>query len=92
MDQELAETRALDVLGWLAGQDDLFPVFLGATGTAESALRSLAAQPDFLASVVDFVLQDDAWVLACCAATGWRPEQMMSIRAALPGGDLPHWT
>jgi len=92
MTQALAETRALAVLGWLAGHDDLSPVFLGATGLSKDDLRALAGQAEFLAAVLDFVVQDDAWVLACCAALDWRPEEIMAIRAALPGGDLPHWT
>lgn len=92
MNQELAETRALAVLGWIAGQDEIFPAFLGATGTSESDLRRRAGDPEFLAAVLDFVLMDDAWVIDCAAALGCPPEQMLHIRAALPGGDLPQWT
>jgi len=92
MKQDLAETRAMGALGWLAGQDELFPVFLGATGTSEADVRARAGEPEFLASVVDFLLLDDAWVIDCAKALGWRPEEVMQIRAALPGGDLPNWT
>jgi hypothetical protein len=31
-------------------------------------------------------------VIDCATALGWRPEEVLQIRAALPGGDLPHWT
>jgi len=92
MNQDLAETRALAVLGWLAGQEELFPVFLGATGTTEGDLRTRVGEPEFLASVLDFLVLDDAWVIDCAAALGWRPEDLMQVRAALPGGDLPNWT
>lgn len=92
MKQDTAETRALDVLGWLLGQDELLPVFLGAGGVTEADLRRRAGEPDFLASVLDFVLLDDAWVLDCAGALGWPPERVAQIRAALPGGDLPNWT
>lgn len=92
MNEELAETRALAVLGWIAGQEELFPLFLGATGASEGDLRQRAGEGEFLAAVMDFLLMDDAWLIDCAAAMGWRPEEMLQIRAALPGGDLPHWT
>lgn len=92
MKQEIAETRAVGILAWLAGQEDLFPVFLGATGATQADLRAHVAEPDFLASVVDFVMMDDAWVIGCATELGWPPEDIMAIRAALPGGNLPSWT
>lgn len=92
MNEELAETRALGVLGWIVAEESLLPVFLGATGGTEADLRHRAADPVFLAAVIDFLMQDEAWVIDCAAALGFRPEDIMQIRAALPGGDLPHWT
>lgn len=92
MNEELAETRALAVLGWIAGQEELFPLFLGATGASEADLRQRAGEGEFLAAVMDFLMMDDAWLIDCAAAMGWKPEEMLQIRAALPGGDLPHWT
>jgi hypothetical protein len=92
MNEELAETRALAVLAWIAGQEELFPLFLGATGASEADLRQRAGEGEFIAAVMDFLMMDDAWLIDCAAAMGWRPEEMLQIRAALPGGDLPHWT
>jgi hypothetical protein len=92
MKQETAETGALRVLGWLAGEDDLLPVFLGATGTSMEDLRARAGDPEFLASLLDFVLMDDAWVLSCAGALDLPPEDIMTMRQALPGGMLPSWT
>jgi hypothetical protein len=86
MKQEIAEIHAMGMLGWLAGQAELLPVFLGATGASEDDLRARAGEAEFLASVVDFVMMD------CATDQGWPPEQIMVIRAALPGGDLPAWT
>jgi hypothetical protein len=92
MNQELAETRALAVLGWIAGRDELLSTFLAATGASEADLRARAGEAEFLAAVMDFLLMDDAWLLDCATDLGWRPEDILHIRAALPGGDLPHWT
>jgi hypothetical protein len=92
MRQEIAETGALRVLGWLAGRDDLWPVFLGATGASAEDAVARAGDPEFLASVLDFVLMDDAWVIDCAAALGLAPQALAEMRQALPGGDLPNWT
>ncbi len=90
--QEAAETEALTMLAWLAGQDDLFAAFLGATGASAVDVAAGAARPAFLASVVDFVLSEDAYVLAWAEATGKRPDLVLQVRAGLPGGDAWHWT
>ena len=90
--QETAETVALQALAWLAGNDDLFPVFLGATGASGSDLAAQAGQPAFLASVLDFVLTDDAWITTFCDAAGLPYDAPMRARAALPGGEQINWT
>lgn len=92
MKQEIAETGALRVLAWLAGEEDLLPVFLGATGTSMADLRARAGDPDFLASLLDFVLMDDVWVLSCAGALDLPPGDIMAMRQALPGGIQPSWT
>lgn len=92
MKQETAETEALRILAWLASEDELIGTFMGATGTAADDMRTRAGDPDFLASVLDFVLMDDAWVVDCATALGVSPEMIGQIRFALPGGALPNWT
>lgn len=89
---DAAETLALQALGWLVGQDDLLPVFLGATGASESDLREEAGNPAFLGSVLDFLLMDDAWVIAFCDAGALPYDRVMQARAMLPGGEQIHWT
>ena len=92
MQQDAAETMALKALAWLAGNDELLPVFLGATGASLPDLAARAGEAQFLGSVLDFLLQDDAWVLAFAAAAGERPEALSAARRALPGGEAMHWT
>lgn len=89
---ENAQTVALQALGWLAANDELFPAFLAATGVSLTDLRARAAEPTFLAAVLDFLLQEDPWVLDFCQETGLPPSDLQMARASLPGGDLPHWT
>jgi len=92
MTPEMAEIRSLHVLGWLVGSEELLPVFLGATGAGLEDLKTRAAEPEFLASVLDFVMMDDEWVRACAEALGIPPQDLAQIRAGLPGGQLPNWT
>lgn len=92
MTSERAEAIALSVLSWLIAEDDMRGVFMGATGCDADALREGAGSPEFLASVLDFLLMDDAWVLACAEATGHAPDAFMAAHLALPGGAQTHWT
>ncbi len=92
MRQEFAEARALTLLAWLAANDELLPVFMGATGVGEDDLRNRAGEADFLASVVDFLLMDDRWVLEAAEDTDIPANDFAQIRAVLPGGNLPNWT
>jgi hypothetical protein len=89
--QDRAETIALQALGWLASNDEVLPVFLGATGASLSDLSGQARNPVFLGSVLDFLLMDDAWVMAFCDSAGLAYAAPMQARAALPGGEAVHW-
>ena len=89
---DAAETLALRALTWLVGNDELLPVFLGATGASEGDLRARAGEPEFLASVLDFLMMDDAWIVAFCDAQNLPYDQPMQARAALAGPADMHWT
>lgn len=87
-----AETVGLSAIAWLAGEDDLLPVFLGSTGASEAEFRAGLTDPTFMAAVLDFILMDDAWVERFCQTSGLPPEAPMQARSALPGGEQVHWT
>jgi len=92
MDEKQAEIRALSVLAWLVGNDELLPVFLNATGADEADLRARAGESEFLGSVLDFLMMDDAWVMEYCDGAGLPYEAPMRARHALPGGKDVSWT
>ena len=92
MQPEAAQTLALQALGWIAADDEVFPVFLTATGANLGELRSRAADAEFLGAVLDFLLQDDQWVIAFCDAAGHAYTAPQAARAALPGGAVVNWT
>lgn len=90
--RESAETIGLQALGWLVGNEELLPVFLGATGASVDELAKNAQMPAFLGSVLDFLVMDDAWVMAFCDDTNLPYQAPMQARAALPGGEQMNWT
>lgn len=92
MQSEVAQVLAIQALGWIAAEDEIFPVFLTATGASMTEMRSRAADPEFLAAVLDFLLQDDRWVVAFCDAEGHPYTAPQEARAALPGGAVMNWT
>lgn len=92
MDRDHAELLALQVLGWLLENEEMALVFLGSSGSDVGQLRGRAHDPEFLAAVLDFTLMDDAWVVAAARHAGFGPEDLLSARAVLPGGDAPHWS
>ncbi|MEM0944301.1 MAG: DUF3572 domain-containing protein [Pseudomonadota bacterium] len=87
-----AETLAAEMLAWMAADQDLMGRFMGLTGAGLDDLHNRAGEPEFLGSVLDFLLSDEPALLACCEAIGVAPDRPMRARAGLPGGDLPHWT
>ena len=90
--RESAETMALQVLAWLAGNEDLLPAFLGATGASEADVRAGARDPEFLGSVLDFLMMDDAWVMQFCDQAQMAYQTPMHARQMLPGGEQVNWT
>ena len=90
--RETAETLALHALAWLASNEDLLPVFMGSSGAQEADLRDQAGDPVFLASVLEFLMMDDAWIIAFCDTRSVPYESVAAARAALPGGEAMNWT
>ncbi len=87
-----AETLALNALGWLVGNEDLLPVFLGATGASAQDLKDRAVETEFLTSVLDFLLLDDAWIVGFCDASSVPYELPGQARSVLTGEAETHWT
>lgn len=92
MNYEKAEVIGLTAITWLVGNDDLLPVFMGATGAGVDDLKDGAANPEFLGAVLDFLMMDDQWVMAFCQANSLPYETLQQARMALPGGTYMNWT
>lgn len=92
MTPDAAQVIALQALGWIASQDEIFPQFLAATGASLGDLRGRAAEVEFQSAVLDFLLQDDRWVVAFCDSHGHPYTAPQAARMALPGGADTYWT
>ena len=90
--QESAEVIALQVLAWLASDDELLPIFQGSSGASEDDVRAGARDAVFLGSVLDFIMMDDAWVVRCCDHLKIEYTSLMRARQCLPGGAQVNWT
>ncbi|HTV67617.1 MAG TPA: DUF3572 domain-containing protein [Rhizobiaceae bacterium] len=86
--REVAEIVAIQALNFIAGEPERLGLFLAETGIGPETLRSAAADPRFLVSVLDFVLRDDATVKAFAEASELHPTNIAAARQVL--GD-PHW-
>ncbi len=89
---ETAETLALQALAWLVGNDELLPVFLGATGASVDDLKAQAGDSAFQVSVLEFLTMDDNWVMGFCDAHGYAYEAPLTARHVLAGEAGRHWT
>jgi hypothetical protein len=86
--REVAEIVAIQALNFIAGDPERLGLFLAETGIGPQNLRSAAADPRFLASVLDFVLRDDATVKAFAKVAELHPTNVAAAREVL--GD-PTW-
>ena len=83
--REQAETLALQVLAYLAADEERLYRFLLATGLTPQDMRERATDPHFLAGVLDHVLTDDAMIAAFAERHGLAPAAVMAARRRLPG-------
>lgn len=86
--RQVAEMVAVQALGFIAGDSERLGLFLSETGLGPETLRAAAGNPEFLASVLDFVLRDDATVTAFSGVSDLHPTTIAAARQAL--GD-PQW-
>src|SRR5713101_540972 len=81
--REVAEIVAIEALSFTAGDPERLGVYLAETGVGPETMHSAAADPRFLAGVLDFVLRDDATVKAFAAASELDPATIAAAREVL---------
>jgi hypothetical protein len=86
-----ARSLAVSALAFIAGDSDRLNRFLGLTGLGPDNLRTAAADPAFLGSVLDYLVADEALLVEFAADAGVKPEAVARAHAALcgPNGGEP---
>jgi len=82
--KQRAEEIATAALGFIAANEDRLNGFFMATGLSPEEIRSAAAKPGFLASVLQHVLSDEESAAGFAAENGLSPEDLQ--RAAFQLG------
>ena len=83
----MAEIVAVQALSFIAGEPERLGLFLAETGIGPETLRHAAADPRFLASVLDFVMRDDATVKAFANVSQLHPTNIAAAHQALNDPD-----
>jgi hypothetical protein len=78
-----AETVAIEVLSFLATDPTRLERFLALSGVGLDNLRAAAAEPGFLAAILDHLASDETLLLAFAAEAGQNPEAIAKAREIL---------
>ena len=82
---EAGRSLAVSGLAFIADDSDRLSRFLNLTGLGPHNLRTAAADPAFLDSVLDYLVGDETLLLAFAADAGVKPEAVARAHAALRG-------
>jgi hypothetical protein len=85
--REVAEIVAIQALSFIAAEPERLGLFLAESGIGPETLRNAAADPRFLASVLDFVMRDDATVKAFANVSQLHPTNIAAAHQALNDPD-----
>ncbi len=69
-----ARSMAVSALAFIAADPDRLSRFLAITGLGPDNLRTVAADPAFLGSVLDYLVADEALLVEFAADAGLKPE------------------
>ncbi|MEP3047571.1 MAG: DUF3572 domain-containing protein [Roseibium sp.] len=84
---EEAQGIATQALVKLSQDPEQIGRFLAFSGIGPDVIRDAAAEPGFLAGVLEFYMMDEALLLAFCENANIRPTMMAAARYALAGGE-----
>jgi hypothetical protein len=85
INRKIAENLAIQALGFLASDPERLGAFLAATGIGPDMIRKAAAEPSFLAGVLDHVCGDEGLLIAVAGHAGVTPQEVEHAQAVLSG-------
>ena len=80
-----ARSLAVSALAFIAANSDRLNRFLNLTGLGPHNLRTAAAEPAFLGSVLDYLVADEELLVKFAADAGLKPEAVAHAHHALRG-------
>jgi len=83
--RKIAQTLAVQALGFMASDPERLGAFLAATGIGPEMIRKAAAEPAFLAGVLDHVAADEPLLIAVAGHAGVTPHDIEHAQAVLSG-------
>jgi hypothetical protein len=89
--REDAETMAIQAIGFLAADEDLFLRFVNLTGLSIEEIKGRMSDAALLGAVLDFILADERLLLAFAEAMDLPPEAPLAARRTLPGAPVDSW-
>ena len=78
--REQSDELAIAALGYLAADEERLERLVALTGLRPGDLRRQAAEPGFLASILDHIASDERLLLAFAADAGVKPEAVARAR------------
>lgn len=85
-----AESMAIEVFTFLAGDPARLNRFLALSGLGRDNLRAAAGEPEFLAAILDHLAGDERLLLAFAAISGHAPATVAKARDILsPPAEMP---
>ena len=86
-----ADTLAVTILAWLAGQPELMGRFLALSGLEADQLRRVAREPGFSAGLTGFLMNHEPTLMAFCGNNGIDVEFVQSCHHLLAGPGEGMW-
>jgi hypothetical protein len=85
VEREAAESLAIQVPTYLVSEPERLGRFLALSGLSPQQLRPAAAEPGFLAGILDYVSADESLLLGFADHAGIDPTDVLRAQAALAG-------
>jgi hypothetical protein len=82
---EYAETMALKAVQFILTNDKIKENLLTATGILPSDFQKSIKDQEFLAGILDFLLENEEYLIEFCSQFTIKPEEPAKVRQLLPG-------
>jgi hypothetical protein len=91
MHQDTAQAIAFSAISYIIGEDHLRDRFMALTGLDTSSLRARLVEPDFQASILEFLLGHEPDLISFAEHITEKPENVVHAWRALGGGEGQEW-